>query len=101
MKDTDAIFEAAQEAIDKWGKEGQEKLAIGEIGELIELFGKQAQGRAESDNWADEIADVYILLPTLILLHTDRSKVEDRVSYKLERLEGMLENENGTVDTHD
>lgn len=100
MKETDEIFEAAQEAIDKWGKEGQEKLAIGEIGELIELFGKQVQGRANPDQWADEIADVYILLPTLILLHTDRSKVEDRIIHKLERLKMMLDNENGTVD-HD
>jgi len=101
MKDTDEIFEAAQEAIDQWGREGQEKLAIGEIGELIELFGKQVQGRANSDQWADEIADIYILLPTLILLHTDRKKVEDRISHKLERLEGMLENKNGTINTHD
>lgn len=101
MKNTEEIFEAAQEAIDKWDREGQEKLAIGEIGELIELFGKQVQGRANPDQWADEIADVYILLPTLILLHTDRSKVEDRVSHKLDRLQSMLENENGTVETHD
>jgi len=101
MNHTDQIFEAAQEAIDQWGEEGQEKLAIGEIGELIELFGKQVQGRADSDQWADEIADVYILLPTLILLHTDKSKVEDRVLHKLERLERMLESKNGTVDTHD
>ena len=62
------MSEALKEIIEHYGKENQLKMVVGEIGELLTLFGKEAQGRASKDDWIEEIADVEIMLEQLKLI---------------------------------
>lgn len=77
------------EALSVWGREAQEAVAIGEIGELLTLFGKRAQRRDKPEQWIDEIADVTIILRQLAFLH-GVDAVEARIQQKLKRLEARL-----------
>jgi NTP pyrophosphatase (non-canonical NTP hydrolase) len=90
MKIDDEVFDKAKRALEKWGEKAQTHMAVGEMGELLELFGKEAQGRADSEDWTDEIADVYVILPALVMTYSSKEKVENRVSEKLEKLEQIL-----------
>lgn len=85
------IYKLSKKAIKKWGKESQVRLAVGEMGELLELFGKEMQKRSKKEDWTDEIADVYMLLPALVLVYTNREDVEERIEEKIEKLEKLLE----------
>ena len=62
------MSEALKEIIEHYGKENQLQMVVGEIGELLTLFGKEAQGRASKDDWIEEIADVEIMLEQLKLI---------------------------------
>jgi len=77
-------------ALEKYGEEMQQAVAVGEIGELLALFGKQAQGRASQNDWIDEIADATICLRILAIIH-GALQVDARVDAKLDRLERQLE----------
>ena len=68
-----------------WGVESQEAMAVGEIGELLTMFGRRVQYRDCEDQWIDEIADCLIMLNQLAHLH-GYNKVEDRVGDKIHRL---------------
>tara|TARA_R110002126_G_scaffold23254_3_gene81816 strand:- start:1412 stop:1738 length:327 start_codon:yes stop_codon:yes gene_type:complete len=76
------MSEALKEIIEHYGKENQLQIVVGEIGELLALFGKEAQGRASKDDWTEEIADVEIMLEQLKLIkdidtrETKRFKIE-------------------------
>jgi NTP pyrophosphatase (non-canonical NTP hydrolase) len=59
---------ALKEIIEHYGKENQLQMVVGEIGELLALFGKEAQGRASKEDWVEEIADVEIMLEQLKLI---------------------------------
>ena len=62
------MSEALKEIIEHYGKENQLRMVVGEIGELLTLFGKEAQGRASKEDWVEEIADVEIMLEQLKLI---------------------------------
>jgi len=77
------MSEALKKIIEHYGKENQLKMIVGEIGELLALFGKESQGRASKDDWVEEIADVEIMLEQLKLIKgIDTSKTK---RFKIER----------------
>jgi NTP pyrophosphatase (non-canonical NTP hydrolase) len=75
-----------------WGSQAQFDMAIGEIGELLSLVGRHAQGRATTEEWVSEISDVLIMVTQLALLF-GKEDVEKRVSQKMSRLESIIEKE--------
>lgn len=85
--DADSIFFSA---INKWGQESQEGVAIGECGELIAEFGRKVQGRMELDDMIDEIADVTIMMRQLAIIYGTEN-VESRIEFKMKRLKSLVE----------
>ena len=77
-------------AIEKWGAATQEQMAIGEIGELLALYGRRVQNRDDAMEWIDEIADVTIMLRQLALM-TDPVLVAGAIDTKMCRLKKALE----------
>jgi hypothetical protein len=78
-------------AIVVWGRETQEAMAIGEIGELLALFGRRAQRRDTKEQWIDEIADGIIMLHQLAITH-GLEDVEKRIAEKLVKLQARVDN---------
>ena len=72
-------------AIDVWGRRSQLDMAIGEIGELLTLVGRQAQNRDTDEDWATEIADVMITVEQLAHM-IGYEAVQEKKNYKMERL---------------
>lgn len=56
------LLNLAQKAQKHWGSYAQKQMLIGEIGELLTLFGRSAQGRDTKQQWVEETADVFIML---------------------------------------
>ena len=79
-------------ALAHWGEDTQRAMAVGELGELLALFGREAQGRATDDAWIDEIADATIMLRQLALMH-GAAKVDQRISLKLAALQAKIHNQ--------
>lgn len=88
MKDTE-IFDAA---IQKWGIESQEDMAIEEMAELIKVIAKLHRNVNGSDlsQLAEEITDVRLMLDQLEWAYCQESHCETWRERKLERLEKML-----------
>tara|TARA_Y100000361_G_scaffold152325_1_gene171512 strand:+ start:998 stop:1288 length:291 start_codon:yes stop_codon:yes gene_type:complete len=86
-------IEILRDAINKFGAESQVKMAIGEIGELLTMFGREEQGRANSDEWVSEIADVLIMVTQLGMMY-GQEKVQKTIDFKLERLRVKLNKPN-------
>jgi len=78
-----------EDACEAFGLTTQEQIAIGELGELLALFGKRAQGRDNHEQWIDEIADGLIVLHQLAYLH-GKNAVEDRIKVKLPSLQARI-----------
>lgn len=87
VADHDPLFKRALAA---YGDSAQEALAVGEIGELLNLFGRRVQGRDTPEDWIVEIADVTIMLRQLALMH-GVEKVEEAIKAKCERLERRVQ----------
>ena len=79
-----------EQAIVHYGKTAQLAVAIGEIGELLTVIGRDAQGRATEEDWIDEIADVTIMLRQLAIM-IGVEETEARVEAKIARLAKILE----------
>lgn len=77
------------EATRVWGVEAQEAVAIGELGELLTMFGRRAQKRDTPEQWIDEIADVTMMINQLAIIH-GKAAVEARLQVKIEKLRGRL-----------
>ena len=77
------------EATRLWGTEAQEAVAIGEIGELLTMFGRRAQKRDTPEQWVDEIADVLMMANQLAIIH-GKDAVEERLAQKVEKLRFRL-----------
>jgi hypothetical protein len=77
-----ALCRAITEA---YGVPSQEAMAVGEIGELLTLFGRRAQKRDSEQAWVDEIADGLIMLRQLAEIH-GAAEVEARIAQKVEVL---------------
>lgn len=80
-------------ALETFGAEMQTLMVMEEMAELTKELCKHARGADNTDAIAEEMADVYIMLSQMELLHG----VEDRVIWwynaKLARLEERLRNE--------
>ena len=81
-----------RDAIKTFGKRHQANMAVGEIGELLALFGREVQGRTTRDEWIDEIADITVMSRQLALM-IGIEEVEDRVEFKIKRLQEKIEEE--------
>lgn len=77
-------------ALETFGAEAQTLMVMEEMAELTKELCKHARGKDNTDAIAEEMADVYIMLSQMELLHD----VEDRVIWwynaKLARLEERL-----------
>lgn len=84
-------------AVATYGAEHQRWKAVEELGELITAIAKRGEAKPGTlemvttrDALIDEMADVSIMLMQLKILGCADS-LEDRISYKLGRLEGRIE----------
>jgi hypothetical protein len=84
------LVDVAHRARLAWTDSVQEHVAIGEFGELLALFGKQAQGRATEAQWIDEIADGFIMLTQLATMH-GLGDVQARLVEKVAKLEARIQ----------
>jgi NTP pyrophosphatase (non-canonical NTP hydrolase) len=87
---TEAQLETLRRAIRVWGVDSQEQMLIGEIGELLTLFGRRAQGRVIDSEMVDEIADVTIMITQMAQMYGPE-QVEERIAFKLDRLNARLD----------
>ena len=89
------VERAAEDAVRTWPARDQEAVAIGEIGELLTLVGRSAQGRANPEEWATELADVYIMLHQLISLRSTQKDFEQALDRQMTKLEGRIARHEG------
>lgn len=89
MNHEQKLYEAA---INKWGIEAQETLAIEEMAELIKVIAKLHRKVNGSDlsQLSEEIADVRLMLEQLEWAYCQQSHCEFYRQQKLERLEKIL-----------
>lgn len=79
-------------AINTYGKVTQCIVAMEELSELQKEISKALRGKSNSDNLAEEIADVTIMIMQLQLIFGIKDEeVCEQISYKVKRLEGRLE----------
>lgn len=83
------IISLCLRCIKVWGRSEIERVAIGEIGELLTLFGREVQNRAKHADWLDEISDVMLMAHQLACLH-DPDAVAARMVEKMAKLEAKL-----------
>ena len=88
---TEAQKELYDRALAKWGKVDQQDMTVGEIGELLTLFGREAQGRATAHDWKEEIADVIIVLGQLALIKGVAHELDEMIDTKLEKLRKKID----------
>ncbi|MFR0781290.1 MAG: hypothetical protein ACLSH8_17045 [Zhenhengia sp.] len=77
-------------AIEKYGPDMQQNVAIEEMSELTKELCKNKRGEDNYLNIAEEIADVQIMLEQLILIHNIGPLVGAIKEKKLKRLEERL-----------
>lgn len=90
---TTSETEIYKAALGKWGPEAQTLMVFEEMSELQKELCKAARGRDNKEAIAEEIADVYIMLRQMILLHDCEEKVESYKTQKLERLAARITEE--------
>ncbi|MCU7195538.1 hypothetical protein GMB34_13725 [Turicibacter sanguinis] len=80
-----------RKAVEKFGIDIQQIVAMEELGELIQAISKRARGKDNRDNLAEEIADVEIMLEQLKYIHNCPIEVELWKARKLDKLKSMVE----------
>lgn len=80
-----------RKAVETFGAELQQMVAIEEMGELLQAISKRARGKDNRDNLAEEIADAEIMLEQLKYIHNCPIEVELWKAKKLDRLKMMVE----------
>lgn len=78
-------------ALETWGPDAQTLMMFEEMSELQKELCKYARGKRDKNAIAGEIADVFIMLEQMILLHGCAEQVERQKSWKLERLIQRIE----------
>lgn len=79
-----------QAALDRWGADAQTLMVFEEMAELQKELCKNARGKDNRGNIAEEIADVQIMLEQMIVLHDCRAMVRTYKAAKIERLQERL-----------
>lgn len=85
--------ETCKAALDTFGAQSQMNMMFEEMAELQKELCKNARGKNNILDIAEEIADVQIVLAQMILLFNCRQEVEDWKTIKLLRLRRRLEDE--------
>ena len=85
MKLPDNLDAVCIAATQTWGHAEQEAVAIGELGELLTLFGRRKQKRDSPEQWRDEIADGIIMMRQMAHMHG-----VDAVDESLRRLQNNI-----------
>ncbi|CUN12296.1 MazG nucleotide pyrophosphohydrolase domain-containing protein [Turicibacter sanguinis] len=89
MTTSDSVI--CKKAVETFGADLQQMVAIEEIGELLQAISKRARGKDNRDNLAEEIADVEIMLEQLKYIHNCPIEVELWKARKLDKLKIMVE----------
>lgn len=79
-------------AIVHYGIENQKNQAVEEMSELIKEICKANRGMMNLENFAEEIADVEIMVDQLKIIYSLGESVDRYRTYKLKRLEYKIEN---------
>lgn len=79
-------------AIIHYGIENQKNQAVEEMSELIKEICKANRGMINTDNVAEEIADVEIMIDQLKIMYSLGDSVDKFRKYKIKRLEYKIEN---------
>ncbi len=79
-----------ERAIKTFGVENQLWMVIEEMSELAKEICKHKRGFDNANNIADETADVLIMLEQVKIIFGISRKVNERIEYKLNRLENRL-----------
>lgn len=77
-------------ALKQWGAEAQTLMMFEEMSELQKELCKFARGKQNKEAIAEEIADVYIMLNQMVVLHQCAGKVLAQKIRKLKRLEARI-----------
>lgn len=80
-----------RKALETYGPDAQTLMVFEEMAELQKELCKHARGKDNRLAIAEEIADVWIMLNQMILLHDCAEDVKRIMKEKLERLEGNLQ----------
>ena len=80
-----------RKAVETFGVEIQQIVAMEELGELIQAISKRARGKDNRDNLAEEIADVEIMLEQLKHCYGCHIQANDHKRRKLDKLKSMVE----------
>ena len=83
-------IEIYKAALKQWGPDAQTLMVFEEMSELQKELCKSARGKQNKEAIAEEIADVYIMLGQMILLHKCAEEVEEQKAWKLERLAARI-----------
>lgn len=84
-------IEIYKAALKQWGPDAQTLMVFEEMSELQKELCKAARGRRNKEAIAEEIADVYIMLGQMILLHKCVEEVEEYKAQKLARLKARIQ----------
>lgn len=84
-----------QDAVMKYGTDAQHLMVVEEMSELTKEICKfyrcaEYNYPKQVERMVDELADVYIMLYQLCLMHNCEEEVNERMMYKLERLEKRM-----------
>ena len=85
-------------AICHYGEEAQRLIAIEEMSELTKELCKFSRDQSSRDKIADEVADVYICLSQIELMFRLHDTVQERMAFKLRRLEQRMDDEDAVMD---
>lgn len=88
MKNAEQIY---RRALDTYGAEAQTLMVFEEFSELQKELCKHARGKDNRLAIAEEIADVYIMLRQMIVLHDCMADVDRFIAEKLDRLDKRLD----------
>ena len=77
-------------AIELFGKQAQEIVAMEEMSELIQALSKNMRGADNRSNISEEIADVEIMLEQLKIIFNNESETRLYKKMKMQRLEAKV-----------
>ena len=80
-----------RKAVETFGAELQQMVAIEEMGELLQAISKRARGKDNRDNLAEEIAYVEIMLEQLKHCYGCHIQADDYKRRKIDKLKSMVE----------
>ncbi len=81
-----------EQTIEYHGKTLQQIVAMEELAELQQAISKNIRNHSviTENNLAEEMADVYIMLKQLEIIHNNYKEVRKQINYKILRLENMM-----------